>query len=145
MGRRRRQSARSSDYRVDLHPGLSPKARKGPFGIGTQRGPACPPPTRPAYSTNLVSSGQEDPPPVLAETLDTAVRLCHTNGMQIQSAEKRKASRKRYDDSPKGKARRERYESTEKAQARRQRYEDAHPERKERWSVGLRSYKERSA
>ena len=65
--------------------------------------------------------------------------------MQIATDLRRKASRKRYDSSPKGKARRARYEATEKAQARRQRYEDAHPERKERWSVGMRNYKERSA
>lgn len=64
--------------------------------------------------------------------------------MLLSSELGRKASRKRYDSSPKGKARRERYEATEKAKLRRKRYEDAHPERKERWSVGMRNYKERS-
>lgn len=65
--------------------------------------------------------------------------------MLLSTDLKRKASRKRYDASPKGKARRERYEATEKAQARKKRYEERHPERKERWSVGMRNYKERSA
>lgn len=64
--------------------------------------------------------------------------------MQIATAEKRRASRKRYDASPKGKARRERYEGTVKAQARKKAYEAKHPERKERWSVGMKAYGARS-
>lgn len=64
--------------------------------------------------------------------------------MRLSSDLKRKARQAKYDASPKGKARRERYEGTSKAQARKKAYEASHPERKERWSVGMRDYKERT-
>lgn len=41
----------------------------------------------PAYSTNLVPSGQEGPPPVLAGALDIAVRLCYTGYISTREAE----------------------------------------------------------
>lgn len=64
--------------------------------------------------------------------------------MLLSSELKRKARQARYNASEKGKARRKRYSATAKAQARNKAYEERHPERKERWSYGLQSYKERS-
>jgi len=84
-------------------------------------------------------------PGVTQLTLDTAALTAYTGGMKSQqSSSKRQESRRRYEASDKGKARRERYEATAKAQARKKRYEQAHPERKERWSVILKAYGARS-
>lgn len=64
--------------------------------------------------------------------------------MLLSSELKRKARHARYEASAKGKARRKRYSGTDKAQARNKRYEEKHPERKERWSTGMRNYGERA-